>query len=101
MLVVAGVVLLYALAGPTMLEAVRSPAAWLGEITTYIVELLTLVSVLSQVGEILLRHLPAIVPPQSRFALLMAGCVLGLLWIATMRRLARSPQGVLRYEEDN
>ena len=64
-LVVIGVSLLYALAGPAMLEAARSPAAWLGQVAVYAVELLTLVSVIGQVGGILLRHVPRRAPLRS------------------------------------
>ncbi|MFH1185704.1 MAG: hypothetical protein V1755_11815 [Chloroflexota bacterium] len=93
-LVVAGLALLYALAWPAILDAMRSPAAWLGLITAYLVGMFTFLSVFAQVGSILLRNLPDIVPPAAWFAMFVAGCVLGSLWIVTMRRLARAPQGV-------
>jgi hypothetical protein len=93
-LVLIGVGLLYALAGPAMLEAIRSPAAWLGQVTSYAVEVLAVLSVLSHVGGILLRHVPAILPPGFWTAMLLAGGVLGATWFVTMRRLARAPQGV-------
>ena len=93
-LVVAGLALLYALAWPAMLDAVRSPAAWLGLIAAYLVGMLTFLSVFAQVGNILLRNLPGIVPAAAWFAMFIAVCVLGSLWIVTMRRLARPPQGV-------
>ena len=92
-LVVAVLALLYTLAGPTILEAVRSPVVWLREITTYLVTVLTLVSVFGQVGSILLRNLPDLIPPAVWFAMLAAGSVLAALWITLMRRLARAPQG--------
>jgi hypothetical protein len=94
LLVVIGVGLLYAVVGPTMLEAVRSPAAWLGHVATYAVQVMALLSVINHVGGILLKHMPAILPPGFWTAMLMAGGVLGATWFVTMRRLARSPQGV-------
>jgi hypothetical protein len=93
-LVVAGLAFLYALAGPSMQEAIRSPAAWLRDITVYLVALFTFLSVFGQVGGILLRNLPGLVPPAAWFAIFVAGCILGILWIVTMRRLAGAPQGV-------
>lgn len=95
-LVLIGVGLLYALAGPAMLEALRSPAAWLGDVTVYAVELFAFVSILGQVGGILLRQVPAIISPGTWWALVMAGTLLGIMWIIAMRRLARAPQGVVR-----
>ena len=62
-LVLIGVSLLYVLAGPAMPEAVRSPAAWLGAVTVYAVELFAVVSILGQVGSILLRQIPTIISP--------------------------------------
>jgi hypothetical protein len=93
-LVLAGIALLYTLAGPAMLEAVRSPAAWFREITVYIVALLTFARVLGQVGGVLLRNLPDLMPAAGWWAMLTGACVLATLWIFTIRRLARAPQGV-------
>jgi len=92
-LVVVGVALLYVLAGPAMLEAIRSPAAWLGGVTGMIIEVLTLASVLGRLGNILLRHVPSILTSGFKLELIFAAVALGCLWTLTMRRLARSPQG--------
>lgn len=93
LLVLIGVGLLYALAGPAMLEAVRSPAAWLGEVTVLAVEMLTLVSVFGHVGGILLRLVPANLPSTAWPAVVLVGAALAATWIVAMRRLARAPQG--------
>lgn len=93
-LVVIGVGLLYALAGPSMLEAIRSPAAWLGQLTAMLIELLTLVSVVAKVGNILLRHMPSAIPAGAGLAIAVGCGILAGSWIFMMRRLARSPQGV-------
>ncbi len=95
-LVLIGVGLLYALAGPAMLNALRSPAAWLGEVTVYAVEVFALVRVVGQVGGILLQHVPAMLPTGTWTALILAAGLLGVMWIVAMRRLARAPQGVER-----
>jgi hypothetical protein len=93
-LVVASLASLYALVGPAILDAARSPVIWLRNIAVYVVALVTFLSVLGQVGSILLRNLPSLIPPAGWFAMLAAGGVLGALWITLMRRLARAPQGV-------
>ena len=95
-LVLIGVGLLYALAGPAMLEAVRSPAAWLGEVAVYAVEVFALVRVVGQVGGILLRHVPAMLPTGTWTMLVLSGGLLGVMWIVAMRRLARASRGVER-----
>jgi hypothetical protein len=93
-LVAAGLALLYTIAGPAMLEAIQSPAAWLKEITEYVVALIAFLSVLGHVGSVLSRALPSVLPLSLRFIILIGGCALGALWIATMRRLAAASQGV-------
>ena len=92
-LVLAGLVTLYSLAGPAMLEAVRSPAEWLRGITMYVVAVVTFASVLGHVGGILLRNLPEMIPPAAWLAIPIAGLAAGVLWIATMRRLAGASRG--------
>ncbi|HSR19404.1 MAG TPA: hypothetical protein VLL49_00685 [Anaerolineales bacterium] len=93
-LVVVGLTLLYVLLGPAMLEAARSPAAVLGQVTAYLVDLLALASVVGEVGSILLRNLRTFIHPETRIALYLALGGFALLWTLTMRRLARLPQGV-------
>ncbi|HET6845341.1 MAG TPA: hypothetical protein VFH29_00820 [Anaerolineales bacterium] len=94
LLVCIGVGLLYALAGPAMLEAVRSPGAWLGEVTAYAVEMLTLFAIIGHVGGILLRLLPGALPTATWPSTVLAGGMLVGVWIILMRKLARAPQGV-------
>jgi hypothetical protein len=94
LLVLVGVGLLYALAGPAMLQAVRSPAAWLGQVAAYAIEVLALLSVIGHVSGILVRVVPTIFPPGIWPTLFIAGGMLGGIWIFAMRRIARAPQGV-------
>jgi hypothetical protein len=93
-LVVLGLTLLYLMLGPAMLEAARSPAAWLGQVTAYVVDLLALARVVGEVGSILLRILRAFIHPETRIALYLAVGAFALAWTLAMRRLARVPQGV-------
>ena len=92
-LVLAGLAMLYAIAGPAMVQAAREPAAWLRDVSIYFVDLLTLVSLIGQVGGILVRALGAVLPVQAWIATLLGGAVLAVFWVETMRRLARVPQG--------
>lgn len=93
-LVGAGLILLYAVAGPAMLAAVRSPAAWVRDVTVYVLSLFTLASVAGQVGSMVLRNLSSLIPPQAGWAVWIGGFGLGVLWTFSMRRRLRPPQGV-------
>ena len=55
--------LIYAVAGPAMLEAVRSPAAWMRNVTVYVLSLFTMASVAGQAGGVVLRSLSGLLPP--------------------------------------
>jgi len=92
-LVAAGLALLYAVAGPAMVEAVRSPAAWMRNVTVYVLSLFTMASVAGQVGSVLLRSLSGLIPPGAGWAVMVGGFSLGILWASLMRRLLRAPQG--------
>jgi hypothetical protein len=94
LLVGAGIGLLYAVVGPVLQQALRSPADWLTAAAVYLVFLVETVQVLSEVGRILVRDLPAVVAPEG-WMVLVAGAVVvaaGCGWWA--RRLATAPQGV-------
>ena len=95
-LVLAGVVALYGLAGPAMMDAARSPAAWFAHATSIAVSALTLGSVLSQVAGILVRILPGLIPPGGWLAMFAVGSTAVLIWSILMRRLARVPRGASR-----
>jgi len=93
-LVAAGLALLYAVAGPAMLEAAQSPAAWMRNVTVYVLSLFTMASVAGQVGAVLLRSLWGLIPPGAWWALGVCGFGLGLVWVVLMRRRLQAPQGV-------
>ena len=92
-LVSAGLGSLYVLAGPAMVQAARSPAVWLREVTALVVSVLTLISVVEQLASILLRNLGALIPMGMWWAILAGGCGLVTIWVLVMRRSVRAPQG--------
>lgn len=92
-LVAAGLVLLYAVAGPAMLEAVRSPAAWIRDVTVHLLSLLTIARVAGQVGSVVLRSLSGLIPTGAWWATFAGGFGLGAWWIFVMRFRPRAPQG--------
>jgi hypothetical protein len=92
-LVAAGLALLYAVAGPAMLEAVRSPATWMSNVTVYVLSVFTMASVAGHVGSVLLRSLSGLIPPGSWWAVTAGGFSLGIWWAFLMRRRLRAPQG--------
>jgi hypothetical protein len=93
-LVLGGVALLSASAGPMIAEAARAPAEWLTAVAAFLVMLTTLVSVLGEVGSILVRGFAGFIRPAGWLAMAVAGCGAASIWIVTLRRLARAPQGV-------
>jgi len=92
-LVIGGLAVVYTVAAPALQAALDSPAAWITSSAAYLVFLLTYLRVLDQVAGILARSLPGFIPSGGRLAIAVAACGIGLLWIVTMRRLARAQQG--------
>ena len=93
-LVLGGFALAYWLAGPIVQEALRSPAAWLTAVVGYFLFALTSLRVLSEAGAILLKVLPAFITPAGWIGLTLGSAGLGFLWIVSIWRVARAPQGV-------
>jgi hypothetical protein len=56
--------------------------------------LLTSLRVLREVGGILLRDVALFISPLGWSVLLLTGTGLGVFWVLSVRRLARTPQGV-------
>jgi hypothetical protein len=93
-LVIGGLGLLYALAAPIILQLLHSPADWIAAAAGYLVLLLTSLRVLGEVGGILLRDVALFISPLGWSVLLLTGTGLGVFWVLSVRRLARTPQGV-------
>ena len=93
-LVMGGLALLYAIAGPALQRALQAPADWITVATVYVVFLIGCLQVLHEVGGILLRALPVFITPAGWLVLVFGGAVFTLVWAMSMRRLARAPRGV-------
>lgn len=93
-LVLGGLGLVYWLGGPLIQHILHSPASWITAGVGYFLFLLTSLRVLGETSAILLRVLPAFVPPAGWVALVLGMAGLGALWTASIWRVARAPQGV-------
>ncbi len=93
-LVLGGLGLVYWLAGPLILAALRSPASWITAGVGYFLFILTSVQVLGEATAILLRVIPNFISPGGWLALTLCAAGLGFLWTVSIRRVARVPQGV-------
>jgi hypothetical protein len=93
-LVIGGLSLVYWLAGPLLLEALRSPASWITAGIGYFLFLLTSAQVLSEATAILLRVLPSFISPAGWMMLTLGVAGLAFVWTVSLRRVARAPQGV-------
>lgn len=93
-LVIGGMGLIYWLAGPTVREMMRSPAEWITAMVGYFLFILTSIQVWSEVARILLRVIPNFVPPLGWAVLSLSVSGLAGLWMVSMWRFSRTPQGV-------
>ncbi len=93
-LVVGGLGLLYWLAGPLIQEALSSPAEWITTAVGYFLFLLTSLQVLSVASSVLLRVIPTFISPAGLFFLSLVISGVSLLWIVSIWRVTRTPQGV-------
>ena len=93
-LVLGGLALLAWLAGPVIEEILQSPAQWLTTAVGYFLFILTSIQALSEVGSVLLQVIPNFVPPADWLAAFFMAMIIGTLWIVSIWRVARIPQGV-------
>ena len=93
-LVLGGLGLLYWLAGPIIQEALNSPAEWIITVVGYFLFISTSLQALSVVSTILLRVIPTFVSPVGLLGLSVVVSSIGLLWIVSIWRVTRTPQGV-------
>ncbi len=93
-LVIGGVALLYWLAGPLVQEMMRSPAEWITAVVGYFLFILTSIQAWSEAGWVLLRVVPNFISPSGWIVLLSVVSGLTILWMFSIRRFTRTPQGV-------
>ncbi len=93
-LVLGGLGLLYWFGAPFVQEVLYSPATWIAAGVAYFVFFLTSLQVLSEAMTIILQVLPAFISPAGWMGLTLAAGGLAFLWVVSIRRAARAPQGV-------
>jgi hypothetical protein len=93
-LVISGLLLIYRLAIPVILDALQSPATWIATATNYLVFILSTVRLFGAVSGILLRDLPGLISPTGWVSIVCAATGASFVWAISMRRMARIPQGV-------
>ena len=93
-LVLGGLGILFWLAGPIIQEALSSPAEWITTAVGYCLFILTSLQVLSVVSTVMLRVVPTFVSPTSMFVIALMVSGVSLLWIVSIWRVTRTPQGV-------
>ncbi len=93
-LVLGGLAVLYAFAGPAVQEALQSPADWITAATIYLVLAAESLQILTEVGRILVRALPSVMAPAGWMILMFGSAGLATIWAVAVRRLAHAPRGV-------
>jgi len=93
-LVLAGLALTLLVAGPSLEQAITSPAGWITAVVGYFLFMVTSVRVFSEAGAVLLRVLPGFISPAGWFVTVFAFAGLGILWGLSIRRYGHAPQGV-------
>ncbi len=93
-LVLGGLGLLTWLAGPAIQEILQSPAQWLTAAVGYFLFILTSIQALSEVSSVLMRVIPGFIPPADWLGAFLMMIVIGGLWVVSIWRVTRVPQGV-------
>ncbi|MCL4530604.1 MAG: zf-HC2 domain-containing protein [Chloroflexi bacterium] len=93
-LVLGGLALLAWLAGPAIQEVLQSPAQWLTTAVSYFLFILTSIQALSEAGSVLMRVIPNFISPADWLGMFLMIVVIGGLWVVSIWRVTRVPQGV-------
>ena len=93
-LIVAGTGLLGWFAAPYIYAFISSPVEWITTAIGYFLFVITSLQALTQVMTVLARILPDFIPPYMWMMLVSALASFGLLWIISIWRCSRKPQGV-------
>ncbi|MFN8380721.1 MAG: hypothetical protein U0V02_02205 [Anaerolineales bacterium] len=93
-LIVSGVGLLSWFAAPLVYAFISSPVQWLTASIGYFLFVFTSIQAFSEILRILTRIVPSFVSPYALMVILSALAGLGLVWVVSIWRFARKPQGV-------
>jgi len=91
---IGGLSFLLWLAGPAMFAFLSSPEAWIASLVEWGIFLITTFQAMSQAGEVMLNILPGFVPPFAWMIIVSAFAGISLLWLVSIWRFTRVPQGV-------
>jgi len=93
-LIVSGVGLLSWFAAPYVYAFIAAPVEWLTAAVGYFLFMFTSMQAFSEILSVLSRMVPNFIPPYAWMVLLSTFAGLGLIWIVSIWRFARKPQGV-------
>jgi len=93
-LVLGGIGLLGWFATPIIYTFLASPAEWITVVIGYFLFIVTSLQAMTEVASVLLRIAPDFIPPYMWMVLVSALAGFGLLWIISIWRFSRTPQGV-------
>lgn len=93
-LIVSGVGLLSWFAAPLVHAFLSSPVQWLTASIGYFLFIFTSIQAFSEVLRIITRIVPSFISPYALMVILSALAGLGLVWVVSIWRFARKPQGV-------
>ena len=93
-LIVSGVGLLSWFAAPYVYAFIAAPVEWLTAAVGYFLFMFTSMQAFSEILRVLSRMVPNFIPPYAWMVLLSTFAGLGLIWIVSIWRFARKPQGV-------
>ena len=93
-LIVSGAGLLGWFAAPFVNAVISAPIEWLTAAVGYFLFMFTSMQAFSEIVRVLSRMLPAFIPPYAWMVLVSALGGMGLIWIVSIWRFARQPQGV-------
>ncbi len=93
-LIASGVGLLGWFAAPFVYAFIAAPVEWLTAAVGYFLFMFTSLQAFSEILRVLSRMAPNFIPPYALMVLISALGGLGLVWVVSIWRFARKPQGV-------
>jgi hypothetical protein len=93
-LIVSGAGLIGWFAAPFVYAFISAPVEWLTAAVGYFLFMFTSLQAFSEILRVLSRMVPSFVSPYAWMVILSALAGLGLVWVVSIWRFARKPQGV-------